>query len=90
MKILSLTKGICVKTWETSQNTDIVMREFLRFDKALQTIQSELINNSSKLTKIDKRIKRGQQKLKEIEYDLIYFDEQWRLYKDTLEYVSTE
>ena len=34
------------------------MRQFLVIDKALQNIQGELLNNTSKLTEINKRIKR--------------------------------
>ena len=34
------------------------MREFLGIDKALQTIQGELVNNTSKLTEINERIKK--------------------------------
>ena len=38
-ELLSLFEDIHVKTRETSQNTDLKMREFLGIDKALQTIQ---------------------------------------------------
>ena len=53
-----LAEEIHVKTREASQNTDLNMQEFLGIDKALQSIQGELVNNTSKLTEIDKRIKR--------------------------------
>ena len=56
----SLVEGIHIKTREASQNNDLDMREFLGINKALQSIQGELINNPSKLTKIDKRIQRRQ------------------------------
>ena len=58
------------------------MREFLGIDKSLQSIQGELLNNTSKLTEISKRIKR----------DIIipYSDEQWQLYKDRLDDLTTE
>ena len=46
------------KTRKASQNTYLDMREFLGIDKALQTIQGELINNTSKLTEINERIKK--------------------------------
>ena len=39
------------------------MREFLGIDKTLQSIQGELLNNTSKLTEINKRIKRDTKKL---------------------------
>ena len=62
-KLSSLAKDIHIKTRETSQNTDPDMREFLGIDKALQSIQSELLNNTSKLTEINKSIKRDTKKL---------------------------
>ena len=54
----SLAEEIHVKTREASQNTDLDMREFLGIDRALQSIQGELLNNTSKLTEINKSIKR--------------------------------
>ena len=41
----------------SSQNTDLDMGEFLGINKALQSIQGELLNYTSKLTEINKRIK---------------------------------
>ena len=52
MDLSSLVEDIHVNTREASQNTDLVMREFLGIDKALQSIQGELLNNTSKLTEI--------------------------------------
>ena len=49
-ELLSLDEDIYVKTREASQNTDPDMRESLRIDKVLQSIQGELLNNTSKLT----------------------------------------
>ena len=37
-----------------------------RIDKALQSIQGELLNNTSKLAEIDKRIKTDTKKLEEV------------------------
>ena len=51
------------------------MREFLGIDKALQSIQVELLSNTSKLTEIDKRIQRDTKKLEEVENDPTYSDE---------------
>ena len=51
-ELLSLVEDIHIKTRETLQNTDCDMREFLGIDKALQSIQGELLNNTSKLTGI--------------------------------------
>ena len=54
----SLAADIHIKTREASQNTGLNMRKFLAIDRALQSIQGELVNNTSKLTKIDKRIEK--------------------------------
>ena len=86
----SLPKDIRVKTPEASQNTDLDMQEFLGIDKALQSIQGELLNNTSKLTEIDKRIKRDTKKLEEVENDPTYSDEQRQLYRDRLDDLNTE
>ena len=51
------------------------MREFLATDKALQSTQGELVNNTSKLTGINKHVVRDIKKLKEAEDDLNYSDE---------------
>ena len=66
-----LVEDIHIKTREASQNTDLDMRDFLGIDKALQSIQGELLNNTSKLTEINKRIKTDTKKLKEVENDPI-------------------
>ena len=66
------------------------MRELLRTDKALQSIQGELINNTSKLTEINKRIKRDIKKLEEVENDPTYTDEKRQLYRDRLDDLNTE
>ena len=65
----SLVEDIYAKTQEASQNTDLDMREFLEISKALQGIQGELLNNTSKLTEIDKCIKRDTKKLEEVKND---------------------
>ena len=81
----SLAKEIYVKTQEASQNTDLNMQRFLRIDKALQSIQTELLNNTLKLTEIDKLIKRDTKKPEEVENDPTYTDEQMQLFKDRLD-----
>ena len=86
----SLVKDIHVKTPEASQNTDLDTQEFLGIDKALQSIQGELLNNTSKLTEINKRIKRDTKKLEEVENDPTYTDEQRQLYRDRLDDLNTE
>ena len=89
-ELSSLAEDIHVKTREASQNTDLDMREFLGIDKTLQSIQSELLNNTSKLTEIDKRIQIDTKKLEEAENDPTYTNEQRQLYKDRLDDLNTE
>ena len=72
--LLSLTEEIHIKTREVSQNTSLDMQEFLAIDKALQSIHGELLNNTSKLTEIYKRIQRDTKKLQEVENDSSYAD----------------
>ena len=64
-ELSSLVEDIHTKTEEGSQNTDLDMHEFLGIDKSLQSIQGELLNNTSKLTEINKRIQRDTKKLEE-------------------------
>ena len=80
-----LAEEINLKTREALQQTNLDMREFLGIDNALQSIQGELLNNTSKLTEIDKRIQRYTKKLEEVENDLTYTNEQRQLYRDTLD-----
>ena len=89
-ELLSLSEEIHVKTREASQNTNLDMREFLGINKALQSIQGELLNNTSKLTEINKSIKRDIKKLQQVENDPTYTDEQRQLYRDRLDDLNTE
>ena len=89
-KLSSLVDGIHVKTREALQNTDLDMREFLGIDEALQNIQGDLLNNMSKLTEINRSIKRDTKKLQEVENDPTYSDGQRPLYKDRLDNLNTE
>ena len=89
-ELSSLPEDILVKTREVSQNTDIDMREFVGIDKALQSIQGEVLNNTSKLSEIDKRIKRDIKKLEEVKNDPTYTDEQRQLYRNRLDDLNTE
>ena len=70
-----LVANIIIKAREASQNNDLDMREFLGIDKALQSIQGELLNNTSKLTEINKRIKRDTKAFEEVENHTTYSDE---------------
>ena len=54
IELLSLVQDVHVKSREASQNTDLHMHA----RKALQNIPGELLNDTSKLTEIDKRIKK--------------------------------
>ena len=86
----SLVEDIHVKIREASQNTDLDMREFLAIDKALQSIQGELLNNTALLKEINARIERDTKKLKEVENGPTYNDEQRQFYKDRLDDLNTE
>ena len=58
------------------------MREFLGVQKVLQGIKGEFLN-MSKLTEINnKRIKKDNKKLEQVENDSTYSDEQRQLYID--------
>ena len=85
-----MAEHIYVKTRGASQNTSLDMREFLGINKALKSIQGALLNNTSKLTKIDKHIQRDTKKLEEVENDPTYADEQRQLYRDKLDDLNTE
>ena len=89
-ELSSLAEETHVKTREASQNVDLDMREFLGIDKALQSMQAELLNNTSKLTEIDKSIKRDTKKLQEVENDPTCSDKQRELCRDRLEDLNTE
>ena len=82
MELSSLNEDIHVKTQEASKNTDLDMQKFLGIDKALQSTQGELLDNTSKLIEINKHIKRDTKKLEEVENDPTYSDKQRQLYKD--------
>ena len=90
MELSSLNEDIHVKTQEASKNTDLDMQKFLGIDKALQSTQGELLDNTSKLIEINKHIKRDTKKLEEVENDPTYSDEQRQLHKDGLDDLSTE
>ena len=58
------------------------MLGFLGIDKTLQSIQSELLNNTSKLIEIYKLIKIDTKTLEEVENNPTYTEEQRQLYRD--------
>ena len=86
----SLAEDIHIKTLEAGQNTDLDMRQILGIDKVLQSIHCELLNSTSKLTEIDKRIERDNEKLEEVKNYPNYTDEQRQFYKDRLDDLNTE
>lgn len=59
-----------LKHWKHHKNTDFDIREFLGIGNALQSIQAEVINNTSKLMEINKRIKKILSKIKYIFFHL--------------------
>ena len=71
-----LVEDIHAKTWEASQNTDLDMRQFLGIIKAFQSIPGELLNNTSKLIEVNKRIKRDTKNLEEVQHNSSFTDEQ--------------
>ena len=85
-----MAREIHVKTREALQNTFLDIQEFLGINKALQSIQGELLNNNSKLTAIDKIIQGDTKNLEEVENDPTYTVEQRQLYRDRLDDVNTE
>ena len=68
-ELSSLTEETHIETREALQQTSLDMHGFLVIDKALQSIQGELLNNTSKLTEINKHIQRDTNKLEELEND---------------------
>ena len=65
------------------------MAEFLGIDKALQRKKDELLNHTSKLIEINEHIKKEYQKLKEVENDPSYSEEQRQLCRDRLDDLNT-
>ena len=76
MKLSSLAEDIRAKTREASQSTNLDVQEVLGIDKVLETIHGELVNNTTKLTVINERKKKESKKLKEVEEDPTYSEEQ--------------
>ena len=52
------------------------MRKFLGIIKAFQSIPGELLNNTSRLIKVNKRIKRDTKNLEEVQHNSSFTDEQ--------------
>lgn len=91
IELSSLAEDIHAKTWEASQNKqtrniDLDMREHLEIAKTLQFTQIELVNNSTKITEIGKRIKKDSKKKKEVEVNPTYSEEKRHLNSDGKQY----
>ena len=91
IELSSLAEDIHAKTWEASQNKqtrniDLDMREHLEIAKTLQFTQIELVNNSTKITEIGKRIKKDSKKKKEVEVNPTYSEEKRHLNSDRKQY----
>ena len=52
----TLAEQVHVATREAATNTDLDMQEFLGIDKALRRVQGEIINNTAKLSELDKQL----------------------------------
>ena len=89
-ELSSLAEDIHVKTREALENADLDKGEFLGIDQALQNIQGELLNNTSKLAEINKSIKRDTKAFEKVEIDTTYSDEQRQLHWDRLDHLNTE
>ena len=63
----TLANDVHVLTKEASQNTELDMLEFLGIDAALQRSKGEIVDNTSKITEIDRHINHEQDKLKEVD-----------------------
>ena len=90
IELLSLVDDVHVKSREASKNTGLNMPEILGINKALENIPGELLNNTSKLTETDKRIKNDTKKVEEVENDPTYTDDQRQLYRDRSDDLNTE
>ena len=59
-------------------------------DKALRRVQGEIINNTSKLSELDKKLARDQEKLEEIKNDPLYSEELKNRIQERIDNVETE
>ena len=66
------------------------MREFLGIDKVLQSIQGELISNTSKLKKMNECVEGDSKNIEEVEDDPTLTQEQRQLYRSRLEFSKTQ
>ena len=86
----TLAEQVHVATREAATNTDLDMREFLGIDKALRRVQGEIINNTAKLSELDKQLARDRGKLEEIKDDPSYSEELKERIRERIENAETE
>ena len=86
----NLAEQVHVATREAATNTDLDMREFLGIDKALRRVQGEIINNTSKLSELDKKLARDREKLEEIKNDPSYSEELKNRIQERIDNAETE
>ena len=86
----TLAEQVHIATREAATNTDLDMREFLRIDKALRRVQGEIINNTAKLSELDKQLDRDRGKLEEIKDDPSYSEELKDRIRERIDNAETE
>ena len=86
----NLAEQVHVATREAATNTDLDMREFLGIDKALRRVQGEIINNTAKLSELDKKLARDREKLDEIKNDPSYSEELKNRIQERIDNAETE
>ena len=86
----TLAEQVHVATREAATNTDLDMREFLGIDKALRRVQGEIINNTAKLSELDKQLARDREKLEEIKDDPSYSEELKERIRERIDNAETE
>ena len=86
----NLAEQVHIATREAATNTDLDMREFLGIDKALRRVQGEIINNTSKLSELDKKLARDREKLEEIKNDPLYSEELKNRIQERIDNAETE
>ena len=86
----NLAEQVHIATREAATNTDLDMREFLGIDKALRRVQGEIINNTAKLSELDKKLARDREKLDEIKNDPLYSEELKNRIQERIDNAETE
>ena len=86
----TLPEQVHVATREAATNTGLAMWEFLGIDKALRCVQIEIINNTAKLSELDKQLARDREKLEEIKDNPSYSEELKKRIWKRIENAETE